>query len=77
MVLFALHAVRFGYGWTHILSVVFLLCAASGLMNREVVRYRSQATYNFWFWCHIALASALLPLIAVHIWVALAYQGAG
>ena len=72
--LFAVHAVRFGHAWTSVLALTFIAVAATGLLNREVIPYRSRWLYHLWLWVHIALASALLPLIAVHIWIALSYQ---
>ncbi|MDA7427120.1 hypothetical protein PGB28_01515 [Primorskyibacter aestuariivivens] len=72
--LFAVHAVRFGHAWTSVLAVTFIAVAATGLLNREVIPYRSSWLYHLWLWVHIALASALLPLIAVHVWIALSYQ---
>lgn len=72
--LFAVHAVRFGHGWTTALALTFIAVAATGLLNREVIPYRARWIYNLWLWVHIALASALVPLIAVHVWVALSYQ---
>lgn len=72
---FVLHAVRFGYGWNSTLAVVFLLAAASGLMNRELVPYRTRGHYLIWFGVHVALSALLVPLTALHVWVALAYEG--
>lgn len=75
--LYALHAVRFGHAWTLVLSATFLLLAVSGIFHKEVVRYKSKRTYFAWLGLHIVLSIALLPLIAVHVWVALMYEGAG
>lgn len=72
--LFALHAVRFGHVWMSALSAVVFLIALTGVMNREVLRYRSNAIYLIWLVTHIGLSAALVPMVAVHIWVALAYQ---
>ena len=74
MVLFGIHAVRMGYGWTNALSLTFISLSVTGLMNREIIRYRSPWLFNVWLWTHIALASALMPLLLIHIWVALAYE---
>lgn len=71
---FALHAVRFGHAWTSALALTFMAVAATGLLNREVIPYRSRWLYRAWLWLHIALSSALVPLVALHIWVALTYQ---
>ncbi|WP_294222314.1 hypothetical protein [uncultured Shimia sp.] len=72
--LFALHAVRFGHVWMSTLSAVVFLVALTGVLNREVLRYRSHTIYLVWLLAHIGLSAALVPLVAVHIWVALAYQ---
>ena len=73
--LFAFHALSFGYGWTKILVIVFILSAVTGLLNREVIAYRKPWAYKLWYWSHVTLSVNLAPLIAVHIWVALAYEG--
>ncbi|SMP23873.1 hypothetical protein [Shimia sagamensis] len=72
--LFAIHAVRFGHVWMSTLSAVVFLVALTGVLNREVLRYRSNMIYLVWLLVHIGLSAALVPLVAVHIWVALAYQ---
>lgn len=72
--LFALHAVRFGYVWMTSLSAVLFLVALTGVLNRDVLRFRKNWIYLLWLACHIGLSAALMPLVAVHIWVALAYQ---
>ncbi len=72
--LFALHAVRFGHVWMSTLSAVVFLIALTGVLNREVLRYRSNVIYLLWLVVHIGLSAALVPLVVVHIWVALAYQ---
>ncbi len=74
-ILFALHAFSFGYGWTNTLAIVFCLSAVTGLLNREIFSYRSVWMYKLWYWSHITLSINLIPLVAVHIWVALAYEG--
>lgn len=72
--LFALHAVRFGHVWMSTLSAVVFLIALTGVLTREVLRYRSNVIYLVWLVTRIGLSAALVPLVAVHIWVALAYQ---
>jgi len=72
--LFAVHAVRVGHVWMSLLSAVFFLVALTGVLNREVLGYRSNLLYLIWLALHIGLSAAMVPLIAVHIWVALAYQ---
>lgn len=72
--LFAVHALRVGHVWMTLLSAVFFLVALTGFLNREVLGYRSNLLYLIWLALHIGLSAAMVPLIAVHIWVALAYQ---
>ncbi|MFY0619473.1 hypothetical protein [Shimia sp.] len=71
---FTAHAVRFGHVWMTGVSVVFFLIALTGVLNRTVLRYRQNWIYLVWMVCHIGLSAALVPLVGVHIWVALAYQ---
>lgn len=75
VVLFAFHAVRFGYAWTNLLAIFFCLSALTGLLNREVIGYKSKWAYKTWYCLHVAISVNLLPLIAVHVWVALSFEG--
>jgi len=72
--LFALHAVRLGHTWMTALAILFMLVALTGLLNREVVRYPKQWMYLVWLGTHTLLSALMVPLIVVHVWVALAYQ---
>ena len=72
--LFILHAVRFGYYWTSALAIVFLLNGLAGLLNKEVIRYKSRGAYLVWYGLHVGLSAILMPLTALHIWVALAFE---
>ena len=73
--LFALHAVSIGHMLTNILALLFLACGLSGVLNREIIRYRKKWMYQLWFGAHIALSAIMAPLIIAHIWIALAYEG--
>lgn len=73
ILIFALHAARTGYGWTSILFTVFVALAVTGLLNRGIMRYRAAWLHRVWLWLHIALSALLVPLVAIHIVVALAY----
>ena len=72
---FAFHALSFGYSWTNTLAIVFCLSTATGLLNREIMNYRKPWIYKLWYLFHVTLTMSLAPLISVHIWVALAYEG--
>ncbi|KAB7613787.1 hypothetical protein F9L33_10480 [Amylibacter sp. SFDW26] len=75
VLLFAFHAISAGHMWTSALVIVFILTAITGVLNREIISYPKHWMYLTWFWVHISLSFIMLPLIAVHIWVALLYQG--
>jgi len=72
--LFILHAVRFGHYWTSALAIVFLLNGFVGLLNKEAVAYKTRGLYLIWYGLHVSLSAVLMPLTAVHIWVALVYE---
>ena len=72
--LFALHAVRMGHFWMTALSLCFFLLALTGVLTRQVLGFRQNWLYLLWLTVHIGLAAAMIPLIAVHIWVALAFE---
>ncbi|MDA1286771.1 MAG: hypothetical protein O3A08_10170 [Proteobacteria bacterium] len=72
--LFILHAVRFGYYWTSALAIIFLLNGFVGLLNKEVVTYKSRGLYLIWYGLHVSLSAVLMPLTALHIWVALVFE---
>lgn len=71
---FALHAVRLGHVWMTRLSILFFLLALTGVLNRQVLGYRQNWLYLLWLAAHIGISAAMIPLIGVHIWVALAYE---
>jgi len=72
--LFALHAARFGHSWMTALTIVFILTVLTGIFNKEIMRFSQRWMYLVWLALHISLSFILVPLIAVHIWIALAYQ---
>jgi predicted ferric reductase len=72
--LFILHAPRFGFYWTSGLAMVFLANGLVGLLNREIIPWRRRGHYLIWYGLHVALSAILIPLSAVHIWTALAFE---
>lgn len=74
VVVFALHAARTGYGWTLLLFFAFVAVVVTGLLNREIMRYRKEWLYQVWLWLHISLSAVLMPLVMIHAIVALAYE---
>lgn len=73
VILFGLHAARFGHTWMLSITILFLLIGVTGILNKEVMRYKTRGAYLAWFAIHIGLSVAIVPLIAVHVWVALSY----
>lgn len=74
ILLFALHVPRFGYMWTSIITLVFLANAVVGVMNRETLRIKHPRFQTMWLWLHTCLSAMLMPLVALHIWIALIYE---
>lgn len=72
--LFALHMPRAGHGVSLALSIVFLANAALGLMHPILQNLRHQKVMMYWTALHVGLSLALAPLIAVHIWFAIALK---
>jgi len=73
--LFALHAISFGHMLTNALAILFIACAITGVMNREIMKYKNEWLYQLWFAVHVAFSALLAPLIIAHIWVALVFEG--
>ncbi len=73
VILFGLHAARLGHTWMMAITVLFILIGITGILNKEVMRYKTRRAYLTWFAIHIGLSVAIAPLIAVHVWVALSY----
>ena len=63
-----------GYFWMTALSLCFFLLALTGVLTRQVLGFRQNWLYLLWLTVHIGLAAAMIPLIAVHVWVALAFE---
>ena len=72
--LFALHATRIGHTWMLATTIVFILIALTGVLNKEILHLKERWMYLLWLTLHISLSVIFAPLVAVHIWVALAYQ---
>ena len=73
VVLFGLHAARIGHTWMLGLTILFLLIGVTGILNKQIMRYQTRGAYLTWLALHIGLSVAIIPVIAVHIWVALVY----
>lgn len=71
--LFVLHAGGIGYALLTVLPVLFLVISITGLFNSEVISLPPRVK-RFWGYLHIGLSGLLLPLIAFHVWAALAFK---
>jgi len=67
------YAARSGYTWMSAVTIIFFLIAITGILNKEILRFKTRNGYLIWLALHIGLSVSILPLILVHIWVALAY----
>lgn len=74
VLLFALHAARVGYGWTLGLFIVFVAVVLTGLLNREIMRYRAPWLYRTWLWLHVSLSAVLISFAVIHAVVGVAYK---
>lgn len=68
------HAGRVGYGYLGVLCGVFLASMALGLINHETLGLKGRIPAFVWMIAHVALSVALLALVSVHTYYALAYK---
>ncbi len=71
--LFALHIPRIGSILMFLISIVYVLVAVTGELNKQVIAFKTRAGYLTWFALHVSLSLALIPMIMAHVWIALAY----
>lgn len=74
IVLFVIHAGAFGYALVTVVALLFVIVAATGLFNAEVLILRKPWLRACWEIGHVGLSGLLMPLIALHIWAALAFK---
>ena len=74
ILLFVLHAGALGYAMLSVLAVGFLIVAVTGLWNTEVAILRKAWLRRAWEIGHIGVSGLLMPLIALHVWAALAFK---
>lgn len=72
--LFLLHAGAIGYALLTVLPLVYLAIAITGLLNSEVLPLRRPWMRRCWGYVHIGLSGLLMPLVAFHVWAALAFK---
>jgi len=71
---FYFHATSLGYGYLFLLGLSMLLVHLLGLLNLEVVKWKSGLTYSIWLICHVSIATLVLGLSVYHIYVIYAYS---
>ena len=69
-----LHAGAIGYAMVSAMALGFLVVALTGLWNPEVVILRKPWLRKAWEIGHIGVSGVLMPLIALHVWAALAFK---
>lgn len=72
--LFVLHAGAVGYAMVSVMAIGFLIVAFTGLWNTEVLILRKPWLRKAWEVGHIGISGLLMPLIALHVWAALAFK---
>ncbi len=72
--LFVLHAGTIGTGITAMIALGVVLIALTGLFSAEVLFLSPEQLRRARLFLHYAISAALIPLILLHIWTALAYK---
>lgn len=71
---FVLHAGSIGYGLSGALTILLLANGVVGALSRRDGCLRTRQQILTWTGVHVALGAILAPLIALHVWVALAFE---
>lgn len=72
--LFLAHAASFGYALTSMLALCFIANAVAGLLNPEVLQFQHKLARTVWLVLHVGLSAAMVPLVLLHVWAALAFK---
>jgi hypothetical protein len=73
-VFFYFHSQGMGYAYTLALSVTFFAVFLTGLCNAEITRIRKSWFHPVWVTAHVGLSSALLLLIAYHVYIGYVFE---
>ncbi len=71
---FYFHVNNLGYGYLFVLSSVFLVTYALGLLYPPTIGIHSKSLCNLWLIAHVALSCFLILLIGQHIFIAYWYE---
>ncbi len=74
ILLFVVHAGALGYAMVSGMALAFLIVALTGLWNPEVAILKKPWLRKAWEIGHVGLSGLLMPLIALHVWAALAFK---
>ena len=69
-----LHAISFGYAYIRVMSMVFLVLVALGLLQPPLARLNSSPLNTAWLVVHVMLATLLIFLIGYHAFNAFYYE---
>jgi hypothetical protein len=69
-----LHASRLGFGYTFVLSLLFLANSAVALLSRETLGIKARWFWIAWLGIHISLAVTVTALGIFHVCCALYYE---
>ena len=70
-----IHATSMGFAIQKLLSYGMLVIVMSGIFHTQFLRSRLKLGEKTWKLLHVGLSAFILPLIALHAWIALAYKG--
>jgi cytochrome b561 len=69
-----LHAMSFGYAYIRVMSLVFVVLVALGLLQPPLARLNSSPLNTAWLVVHVMLATLLIFLIGYHAFNAFYYE---
>ena len=72
--LFYIHSMEFGYGYTVLLAYIFLINTLIGYFNLDVIKSTNELLFKSWMIVHVAFSIIVTVLMILHIGVVFYYK---
>lgn len=72
--LFYLHSMELGYGYTALLAYIFLINTLLGYFNLDVIKSANEVLFKGWMIVHVAFSIIVTLLMVFHIGVVFYYK---
>ena len=72
--LFYLHSMELGYGYTALLAYIFLINTVLGYFNLDVIKSANEVLFKGWMIVHVAFSIIVTLLMVFHIGVVFYYK---